>query len=150
LDVGWTFKLNSAAAALPPSQAMANASQKRIGTITVQISLISKISSLISPASQNEQAIKNIRFGMIISSALSILLRLLFRRSSLPPSKGSQLIYIVTSLPAIFLARYLEKIGTTKRDPASGSLISSGEDLSQSGVTELCFDVLYVTCKILS
>ena len=41
--------------------------------------------------------------------------------------------------------RYLVKIGTPRRDPA-GNLVSSGEDLNQGGITEWCFDVLYVTC----
>jgi hypothetical protein len=40
----------------------------------------------------------------------------------------------------------LEKIGTTRRD-AAGTLISSGEDLNQPGITEWCFDIVYVTCK---
>jgi hypothetical protein len=110
--------------------------------------IISHIRS--SQANQNDQAIKNMRFGMIISIALSILLRLLFRRASLPPSKGSLALYILVSLPSILLARYLEKIGTNKRDPVSGALISSGEDLNQPGLTELCFDVLYVTCTSFS
>jgi len=45
------------------------------------------------------------------------------------------------------LSNYLVKIGTVKRDPSTGTLMSSGEDLSQPGVTEWCFDVLYVTCE---
>ena len=82
---------------------------------------------------------------MLIPTILHIVLRLLFRPSSLPPSKGSLTIYIITFLPIFFLSRYLEKIGTTKRD-ASGTLVSSGEDLNQAGITEWCFDVIYVTC----
>lgn len=39
------------------------------------------------------------------------------------------------------------KIGTPKRDGA-GNLISSGEDLNLGGITDWCFDVLYVTCKL--
>lgn len=83
---------------------------------------------------------------MIIPTLLHIVLRFLFRRSSLPPSKGSLAIYIFTFLPTFFLTRYLEKIGTTKRD-AAGTLISSGEDLNQPGITEWCFDIIYVTCE---
>ncbi|KIM83790.1 hypothetical protein PILCRDRAFT_68762 [Piloderma croceum F 1598] len=104
---------------------MANASQKRIAT-------------------QNEKAVKNLRLGMIIPTLLHFIFRLLFRRNSLPPSKGSLAIYIITYLPTFFLTRYLEKIGTTKRDTA-GTLISSGEDLNQPGLTEWCFDIIYVT-----
>ncbi|EGO01661.1 hypothetical protein SERLA73DRAFT_177080 [Serpula lacrymans var. lacrymans S7.3] len=101
-------------------------------------------------AGQNEKAVKNLRLGMIVPTILSIVLRLIFRRSSLPPSKGALAIYILTYLPALFLSRYLENIGTSRRDPTTGTLISSGEDLNQSGVTEWCFDILYVTwgCQI--
>jgi hypothetical protein len=43
----------------------------------------------------------------------------------------------------------LEKIGTTRRD-AAGTLISSGEDLNQPGITDWCFDIVYVTwaCQV--
>ncbi|KAG5654485.1 hypothetical protein H0H81_001984 [Sphagnurus paluster] len=110
---------------------MANASAKRI-------------------ANQNESAVKTLKFGMLIPTVLSLLLRVLFRRDSLPPSKGSIAIYIVTFCPAFFLSNYLVKIGTTRRDPTTGTLISYGEDLNQPGVTEWCFDILYVTwaCQI--
>ncbi|KAI9574481.1 hypothetical protein HD554DRAFT_2201489 [Boletus coccyginus] len=101
-------------------------------------------------AGQNEQAIRNLRLGMFLPTVLSILLRLLFRRGSLPPSMGSLAIYVMTYLPALFLSRYLESIGTSRRDPTTGAVISSGEDLNQPGTTEWCFDVLYVTwvCQI--
>ncbi|KAF5322535.1 hypothetical protein D9619_000982 [Psilocybe cf. subviscida] len=105
---------------------MANASGKRI-------------------ASQNDATIKILRFGMFVPTLLSFLFRLLLRRSSLPPSKGSLAIYLVTFLPALFLNNYLVKIGTPRRDPTTGTLISQGEDLSQPGVTEWCFDILYIT-----
>lgn len=83
---------------------------------------------------------------MFVPTILSILLRLLLRRGSLPPSKGSLAIYVMAYLPALFLSRYLQSIGTSRRDPTTGAIISSGEDLNQPGVTEWCFDVLYVTC----
>jgi hypothetical protein len=98
-------------------------------------------------ALQNEQALRNLRLGMFIPTLLSAIFRLLFRRSSLPPSKGSLALYVVTYLPALFLSRYLERMGTTRRDPTTGALISPGEDLNQPGVTEWCFDILYVTCE---
>ncbi|KAG0702363.1 hypothetical protein DFH29DRAFT_922043 [Suillus ampliporus] len=103
-------------------------------------------------AQQNEQALRNLKLGMFIPTLLSAVFRLLFRRSSLPPSKGSLAVYVVTYLPALFLSRYLERMGTTRRDPTTGALISSGEDLNQPGVTEWCFDILYVTwaCQICS
>ncbi|KAJ6629233.1 hypothetical protein B0H10DRAFT_1988657 [Mycena sp. CBHHK59/15] len=110
---------------------MANASAKRI-------------------ANQNEATVKTLKLGMIVPTIISLVLRLLLRRSSLPPSKGSLFIYIITFFPAFFLSNYLIKIGTTRRDPTTGTLISYGEDLHQPGVTEWCFDILYVTwaCQI--
>ena len=83
---------------------------------------------------------------MLLSFALSLALRLLFRRSSLPPSKGLTVLVIITTSPAIFVYRYLIKIGKSKRD-ANGTLLSSGEDLNSPGVIEWCFDILYVTCE---
>ncbi|PPQ77720.1 hypothetical protein CVT25_011155 [Psilocybe cyanescens] len=105
---------------------MANASGKRI-------------------ANQNETTVKTLRLGMVLPTILSLVLRFLFRKSSLPPSKGSLAIYIVTFFPAFFLSNYLIKQGSPRRDPTTGTLISSGEDLSQPGVTEWCFDILYIT-----
>ncbi|KAH7916775.1 hypothetical protein BJ138DRAFT_1139120 [Hygrophoropsis aurantiaca] len=101
-------------------------------------------------AGQNEQTIKMLKMGMLVPTVLSLLLRLLFRRGSLPPSTGSLVIYVLTYFPALFLSQYLQKMGTSRRDPTTGTLISSGEDLSQPGVTEWCFDILYVTwaCQI--
>jgi RsiW-degrading membrane proteinase PrsW (M82 family) len=100
-------------------------------------------------ATQNEKAVRNLMLGTFIPTLLHFILRLLLRRRSLPPSKGSVAIYVITYLPTFFLVRYLEKIGTTRRD-AAGTLISSGEDLSQPGITEWCFDIIYVTCKAFS
>ncbi|KAF7331811.1 DUF788-domain-containing protein [Mycena kentingensis (nom. inval.)] len=107
---------------------MANASAKRI-------------------ASQNEAILKTLRLGMILPGLISLILRVLLRRS---PSKTSIFLNVATFLPAFFLSNYLIKIGTTRRDPTTGALISYGEDLSQPGVTEWCFDVLYITwtCQI--
>ncbi|EIW82534.1 DUF788-domain-containing protein [Coniophora puteana RWD-64-598 SS2] len=101
-------------------------------------------------AGQNAQTIKNLRIGMIVPTVLSLVLRFIFRRSSLPPSKGSLFIYVLTYLPALFLSRYLENIGTSRRDPTTGTILSSGEDLGQPGVTEWCFDIIYVTwaCEV--
>lgn len=86
---------------------------------------------------------------MILPTIISLICRVLLRRSSLPPSKGSLAIYIVTFFPAFFLSNYLIKIGTPRRDPTTGTLISYGEDLNQPGVTEWCFDILYITCGCL-
>ncbi|KAL1676471.1 hypothetical protein EV122DRAFT_267051 [Schizophyllum commune] len=101
-------------------------------------------------ANQNESTVKTLRLGLFLPTLISVVLRLLFRRSAFPPSKGSLAIYILTFFPSFFLSTYLIKIGTTRRDPTTGTLISYGEDLSQPGVTEWCFDILYITwtCQI--
>jgi hypothetical protein len=121
---------------------MANAAAKRIGTYNALPLTMSNAPS----ANQNESTVKTLKLGLFIPTLISFLLRVLLRRSSLPPSKGSLAIYIVTFFPAFFLSNYLIKIGTTRRDPTTGALISYGEDLNQPGVTEWCFDILYVTC----
>ncbi|KAJ3880178.1 hypothetical protein F5051DRAFT_400600 [Lentinula edodes] len=110
---------------------MANASAKRI-------------------ANQNEATVKHLRLGLFLPTILSLLLRFLFRRNSLPPSKGSLALYLGTFFPGFFLSKYLIKTGTTRRDPTTGTLISYGEDLNQPGLTEWAFDVLYITwaCQI--
>ncbi|KLO12859.1 DUF788-domain-containing protein [Schizopora paradoxa] len=111
---------------------MANASQKRI-------------------ASQNETAVRNLKLGALISIALTILFRLLLRRGILPQSKLALFVFVSTGGVEALLLRYLINIGTVKRD-ASNALVSAGEDLSQSGITEWCFDVVYITwlCQVSS
>ncbi|KAF9036074.1 DUF788-domain-containing protein [Hymenopellis radicata] len=110
---------------------MANASAKRI-------------------AQQNETTVRTLRLGLFLPTVVSLVLRLLFRWNSLSSIKFSLAIYIAATLPALFLSSYLIKIGTTRRDPTTGTLISYGEDLGQPGVTEWCFDVIYITwaCQI--
>ena len=126
---------------------MAHASAKRIGEQTGHIFIWNnRVNQRVYLANQNEAAIRTLRLGMIVPTIISLLLRFLLRKDTLPPSKGSLAIYIVTFFPAFFLSNYLVKIGTTRRDPTTGTLISYGEDLSQTGVTEWCFDILYVTC----
>lgn len=110
---------------------MANASAKRI-------------------AQKNEATVKILRLGLVLPTFISFILRLLLRRSSLPPSRGSLVLYVATYLPSFFLSNYLIKIGTTKREATTGALISYGEDLGQAGVTEWCFDIVYITwaCEV--
>ncbi|OBZ76941.1 Meiotically up-regulated gene 69 protein [Grifola frondosa] len=110
---------------------MANASAKRI-------------------AQQNAEAIKNLRLGLLVSLALSFLLRVLFRRDSLLPWRFSFWIYFLSVIPSVFLSWYLDKIGSPRRDPTTGTLISAGEDLGRPGILEWCFDVIYITwaCQV--
>jgi hypothetical protein len=84
---------------------------------------------------------------MLISSALSLIFRLLLRRGALSPKSFGFWVYILSLVPSIFLSRYLERIGSPRHDPTTGTLISAGEDLGSPGIIEWCFDVVYITCK---
>ncbi|GBE79412.1 DUF788-domain-containing protein [Sparassis latifolia] len=110
---------------------MANASAKRV-------------------AQQNAGTIKNLRLGMLVVGALSFVLRLLLRRGSLSPARLSFWIYVGSMAPSVFLFSYLERIGSPRRDPTTGTLLSAGEDLGRPGIIEWCFDVIYVTwaCQV--
>jgi len=95
-------------------------------------------------ASQNESTIKYLELGLLVSTILSLILRLLFRIHSLAPTKLSFWVHILSHAPSVFITRYLVRIGTPTRGE-SGLLISSGEDLSRPGVIEWCFDIVYIT-----
>ena len=97
-------------------------------------------------AASNERAISNLRQGLLIATTLSMFIRIIFRIKSLSPTRPSFWIHILSHIPSTFIAKYLANIGEPKRT-ATGELISPGEDLNQSGVTEWCFDLIYVTCK---
>jgi hypothetical protein len=124
---------------------MANASAKRIGQISCF--LFACLMETDHVANQNDTIVKTLKLGIILPTLIHIVLRVLLRRQSLPPSKGSVAIYVAAFLPALFLTNYLIKIGSPRRDPTTGALISYGEDLAQPGVTEWCFDILYITCE---
>lgn len=104
---------------------MANASAKRV-------------------ASQNDATIKSLQLGLLISTILSLVLRLIFRLNSLYPAKLSFWLHILSHIPSVVLTRYLTDIGSPKRDEFD-ALISPGEDLSRPGVIEWCFDIIYIT-----
>ncbi|RDX53209.1 putative opsin, partial [Lentinus brumalis] len=101
-------------------------------------------------AQQNAQTIKNLRMGTLASLGLSLLLRVLFRRSALRPTTFAFWVFALSLVPSVFLSRYLERIGSPRRDPTTGALISAGEDLAHPGIIEWCFDVVYITwaCQI--
>ncbi|KAK7695624.1 hypothetical protein QCA50_000260 [Cerrena zonata] len=112
---------------------MANASAKRI-------------------ASQNAGSVKLLRLGLLAVSVLSFILRILFRQGSLSPRRLSFWLYSFSMIPSTFMSQYLIRIGTPKHESSTGALISSGEDLSRSGIIEWCFDVIYITwaCQVLT
>lgn len=51
----------------------------------------------------------------------------------------------MTAIPQFVLFRHLSAVGSPRRDSTTGALIAPGEDLGAPGVTEWCFDVIYVT-----
>ncbi|KAK9236038.1 hypothetical protein V1525DRAFT_363687 [Lipomyces kononenkoae] len=97
-------------------------------------------------AQANLAAIKNLHTVSAIINALYIISYLLFRR---PASIKS---YLILSLPAWIIEYQLDKLGRPRYSPQNGSLISAGEDLSQAGLTELLWDIVYVTwgCDVLA
>ena len=58
--------------------------------------------------------------------------------------------YALSLVPSVFLSRYLERIGSPRRDPTTGALLAAGEDLSRPGIIEWAFDVVYITwaCQV--
>ena len=128
---------------------MANASAKRTGMFPYFSSTPTAMLTR-PPAQQNAEAIKNLRLGLLVSCALSLLLRILFRRSALRPTTPAFWMYALSLVPSIFLSRYLERIGSPRRDPTTGALLAAGEDLSRPGIIEWAFDVVYITwaCQV--
>ncbi|KAB5593424.1 Transcription factor TFIID complex subunit 8 c-term domain-containing protein [Ceratobasidium theobromae] len=94
-------------------------------------------------AAQNEVAIRNLQIGMLIANVLYWVLRFFFRGPVL--ARGPTTLYILTFIPTAVLYRHLTSIGLPRKEPKTGALISPGEDLNQSGITEWCWDIIYVT-----
>ncbi|KAG8736797.1 hypothetical protein FRC12_017447 [Ceratobasidium sp. 428] len=94
-------------------------------------------------ASQNEVAIQNLQRGMLIANLLYWVLRILFNRPIV--ARGPTILYVLTLIPTVFLYRHLTTIGLPRREPNTGALISPGEDLAQPGITEWCWDIIYLT-----
>jgi hypothetical protein len=83
--------------------------------------------------------------SLVKSQALYFLLRLILAGSSFPPTTRQLTLYFMTAIPQFVLFRHLSTVGSPRRDPTTGALIASGEDLGAPGVIEWCFDVIYVT-----
>ena len=86
---------------------------------------------------------------MLIAPLLALLFRFFLRRSIIP-SKTSSVLHVLTAVPLVILYKHLYSIGSPRRDPITGALIGSGEDLNMSGITEWCWDIVYVTwaCQV--
>jgi len=76
-----------------------------------------------------------------LTQILQILLFLLFRSQR---TRSHLTLYILTSLPSLFLTLQLYIMGAPRYSP-SGALTSAGDDLSQAGLTQYMQDVVYVT-----
>lgn len=126
---------------------MANASAKRIGMLHTHFVRGARLIVSFRAASQNAQTIKNLRMGMLVSTVLSILARILFQSGALSPKRFAFWVYVLSLGPSVFLSRYLERIGSPRHDPTTGTLIDAGEDLGRPGIIEWAFDVVYVTCE---
>ncbi|CCA67244.1 hypothetical protein PIIN_01077 [Serendipita indica DSM 11827] len=100
-------------------------------------------------AAQNEAALRNLNIWMVLAPLISILIRFLFRSSVIPP-RTSSVIHGLTFVPLFVLYSHLTSIGSPRRDPTTQALIGSGEDLNMPGVTEWCWDIIYVTwaCQV--
>ncbi|KAK9460785.1 uncharacterized protein V1516DRAFT_677645 [Lipomyces oligophaga] len=93
-------------------------------------------------AQANIEALKSLHISAAAINGLYLLSHFLLRRpSSIKP-------YIIFSLPAWIIEYQLERIGRPKFSSSNGSLISAGEDLTQAGLTEWLFDIVYVTMII--
>ena len=86
---------------------------------------------------------------MLAAPFLALLLRLFLGNSAIP-SKTSSVLHVLTAVPLVILYKHLYSIGSPRRDPITGALIGSGEDLNMSGITEWCWDIVYVTwaCQV--
>jgi len=101
-------------------------------------------------AAQNETAIKILKIGMLVSNISYFILRLILPYRTFPPTWRQLTPYIMTAIPEFVLFQHLTSTGSPKREPTTGALLAPGEDLSQRGVTEWCFDIIYITwvCQI--
>jgi hypothetical protein len=86
---------------------------------------------------------------MLAAPILALLLRLLLGHSAIP-SKISSVLHVLTAVPLVILYKHLYSIGSPRRDPITDALIGSGEDLNMPGITEWCWDIVYVTwaCQV--
>lgn len=95
-------------------------------------------------AKSNAESLKSLHIGAAIVNGLFLLWSLFIRSRSLWA-------YVLLSLPSFACQFALEKAGRPSFDRSTGSLRSSGEDLSAPGLTEYMWDVVWVTwaCQVL-
>ncbi|RMJ06841.1 hypothetical protein BHE90_015511 [Fusarium euwallaceae] len=89
-------------------------------------------------AKSNAAALNNLHIGSLVVNVLFLLAHFLFRSRSL-------WLYGLLSAPSLICEYVLEISGRPKYDPSTRALRSAGEDLSNAGLTEYMFDVIWVT-----
>jgi hypothetical protein len=89
-------------------------------------------------AKSNSSALNTLHIGSLSVNALFLLSHFLFRSRSL-------VAYGLFAAPSLICEYVLEISGRPKYDAATGALKTSGEDLSNAGLTEYMFDVIWVT-----
>ncbi|ODV96994.1 hypothetical protein PACTADRAFT_48776 [Pachysolen tannophilus NRRL Y-2460] len=101
-------------------------------------------SSQKKQAVSNIQSLKEIHTLSLVINLVTLIVLFSFNRPS------SKKIFIIFTIPLLICEYIIEKTGRPKYD-SSGKLVSSGEDLKQSGLTEYMFDIIYFTliCDIL-
>ncbi|KAI9897256.1 hypothetical protein N3K66_008278 [Trichothecium roseum] len=93
-------------------------------------------------AKANAAALNNLHIGSAVAHAVFLAFNLALAS---PSSRRSLLAYALLSAPGLACEYALESSGRPRRDPATGALRSSGEDLAAPGLTEYMFDVVWVT-----
>lgn len=88
-------------------------------------------------AKANAAALNQLHLGTLITNAIFWLFYFVFRSRSL-------WLYGLLSFPALICEVILETTGRPKYD-AAGALRTAGEDLSNPGLTEYMFDIIWVT-----
>ena len=91
-------------------------------------------------AKANAAALSNLHIGSAVAHVVFLTFNL-----ALASSRRSLLAYAILSAPSLACEYALESSGRPRRDPATGALRSSGEDLAAPGLTEYMFDVVWVT-----
>ncbi|OAQ68004.1 hypothetical protein VFPPC_13605 [Pochonia chlamydosporia 170] len=89
-------------------------------------------------AKSNSSALNTLHIGSLTVNVLFLLSHFLFRPRSL-------VTYGLFVTPSIICEYVLEISGRPKYDAATGALKTAGEDLSNAGLTEYMFDVIWVT-----
>ncbi|OCK74250.1 DUF788-domain-containing protein [Lepidopterella palustris CBS 459.81] len=94
-------------------------------------------------AARNTAILNRTRVLTIGFHLFYLTLRCLVFRTSL--THNSLLIWILLSLPSLFIQFQFERIGRPTFGTAPGELLRSGDDLEAQGLTEYMWDVLYWT-----